>query len=98
MPRIYQNAQKYAVADFQQEIRRQQGHYDLMSVRALAGAMGIPPTTLNPKLKEPHRLTVEEVQKLVTAIQPDIGVMLTLLGYSNQVIKKFKEDKNGSDR
>lgn len=91
MPRIYQNTQKYVVADFQQEIRRQQGHYNLMSIRALAGAMGVPPTTLNPKIKEPSRLTVEELQKMVSVIQPDIGVMLTLLGYSNQAIKKFKE-------
>lgn len=91
MPRIYQNADKYAVADFQQEVRRQQGHYDLMSVRALAGAMGVPHTTLNPKLKEPKRLTVEELQKLVPVIHPDIGILLTLLGYSKQEIKRFKE-------
>ena len=91
MPRIYQNADKYAVADFQQDIRKQQGYYDLMSVRALAGAMGVPHTTLNPKLKEPKRLTVEELQKLVPVIHPDIGILLTLLGYSKQEIKRFKE-------
>lgn len=94
MPRVHINAEKYAVADFQKEIRRQQGHYDLMSVRALAGAIGLPHTTLNPKLKEPHKLTVDDLRKIVPVIHPNIGVLLTLLGYSRQEIKKFKEETN----
>lgn len=91
MPRINQNAEKYAVADFQQEIRKQQGTYNVMSVRSLADLAGIPHTTLNPKLHDPNKLLVSDIRKLVKAIQPDIGIMLTLLGYSNQAIKKFKE-------
>ena len=94
MPRIHQNAQKYAVADFQKDVRRQQGVYNLMSVRSLAGAAGIPHTTLNPKLKEPGRLTVEDIQKLVAVIHPNIEILLTLLGYSRQEIKRFKEASN----
>lgn len=94
MPRIIQNAEKYAVADFQQEIRRRQGHHNVMSVRSLADFVGIPHTTLNPKLHEPDRLLVSEVRKLVKAIHPDIGILLVLLGYSKQEIKKFKEDKH----
>ena len=92
MPRIYQYADKYAVADFQQEIRKQQGHYNLMSARSLAGAVGIPHTTLTPKLHEPDRLTVRDLQKLIRAIHPDPGSLLVLLGYSKQEIKKFKEE------
>lgn len=42
MPRIAQNAEKYAVADFQKEIRKQQGAYNVMSVRSLAAFVGIP--------------------------------------------------------
>lgn len=91
MPRIAQNADKYAVADFQQEIRRQQGAYNVMSVRSLATLVGIPHTTLNPKLQNPDKLLVSDIRKLVKAIQPDIGILLILLGYSKQEIKKFKE-------
>ena len=92
MPRIYQNADKYAVADFQQEIRKQQGRYNLMSARSLAGAVGIPHTTLTPKLHEPSKLTVADLQKLVPAIHPDPVILLGLLGYSRQEIKRFKEE------
>jgi len=95
VPRIYQNADKYAVAGFQQEIRKQQGQYNLMSVRSLAGAVGIPHTTLTPKLHEPHKLTIGDLQKLIKTIHPDPGILLILLGYSKQEIKKYKEDNNG---
>ncbi len=97
MPRIRQKMEEYAVADFQQEIRRQQGHHDLMSVRALARAMGVPHTTLNSKLKEPHKLTVEEIQKLVPVLHPDIGILLTLLGYSKQEVKKYLKSCSKDD-
>lgn len=94
MPRIHQNAEKYAVADFQQEIRKQQGAHNVMSVRSLATLAGIPHTTLSPKLKEPDKLLVSDIRKLVRAIQPDIGILLALMGYSKQDIKKYKEDKS----
>ena len=93
MPRIHQNAEKYAVADFQQEIRKQQGAYNVMSVRSLADLAGIPHSTLYPKLSDPNKLLVSDVRKLVKAIQPDIGILLGLMGYSKQDIKKFKEEK-----
>ena len=91
MPRIHQNAERYASEDFRREIRARQGFHDLMSVRALARATGIPHSTLNPWLHEPERITVEAFQKLVPVIHPDPGVVLTLLGYTRQEIKKFKE-------
>lgn len=91
MPRISQYAEKYAVEDFQRELRRQQGHYDLMSVRSLAEKAGIPPSTLNPKIHDPDKLLVAELRKLIRTVHPDIGAVLPLLGYSNQEIKNFKE-------
>lgn len=94
MPRLTQNAEKYAVADFQQEIRRRQGHHNVMSVRSLAALAGIPHTTLNPKLHDPDKLLVSDIRKLVKTIHPDIGILLSLLGYSKQEIKKFKEKAN----
>ena len=95
MPRIYQKADQYVVADFQQEIRRRQGHHNLMSVRSLAEEVGIPQSTLNPKIHDPDRFLLVELRKLIKTIHPDIGIVLTLLGYSKQEIKKFKEVNNG---
>lgn len=93
MPRIKQNAEKYAAADFLKEVRRQQGEYNVMSVRALAELVGIPNSTLHPKLQDPDKLLVADIRKLVKAIRPDIGIVLELLGYSSKDIKNFKEDK-----
>lgn len=93
MPRIHQNAEKYAVSDFQTEIRKKQGEHDLMSVRALADKAGIPQSTLNPKIRDPDKLLVSELRKLIRTIHPDIRVVLVLLGYSTQEIKRFSERK-----
>ena len=65
-----------------------------MSVRSLADLAGIPHSTLYHKLSDPNKLLVSDVRKLVKAIQPDIGILLGLMGYSKQDIKKFKEDKS----
>lgn len=91
MPRIRQYDEKYAKADFQTEIRRQQGHYNLMSCRSLSHAVGIPHSTLNPKLNDPTKLTVEDFQKLVPVLHPDPAPVLALLGFSKKEIQNFKE-------
>lgn len=90
MPRIHQNAEKYAREDFQREIRRQQGYYDLMSQRALADASGIPRSTLWAKLNDPDKLEVAELRKLVKTICPDPLILLALVGYTKQDIKRVK--------
>lgn len=91
MPRLKQNAEKYAMEGFQTEIRKKQGEYDLMSVRALAREIGIPHTTLGPKLKEPDKLEVADLRKIVTTIDPDPGVVLALLGYDRKAIRRFQQ-------
>ena len=92
MPRIRQNEEQYAVEDFRKEIRSKQGYYGLMSVRSLAAEMDISHATLNPKINDPLKLGVPDLRKLIQTLHPDIGVVLSLLGYSRQEIKKFKED------
>lgn len=98
MPRIYQNEDRYLVEDFQKELRRKQGEYNLMSIRALAGETGIPQSTLNPKIHDPGKLLLSELRKLIRTLHPEIGVILALLGYSRQEIKKFKEAAHGKPR
>lgn len=90
MPRINQKAEEYARADFQREIRSRQGFYDLMSLRALSEATGIPHSTLWAKLKDPDKLEVADLRKLVKVICPDPVILLALLGYSKQDIRRVK--------
>lgn len=91
MPKLRQYADKYAREEFQAEIRRKQGEHDLMSVRALSREVGIPPTTLGPKLKDPDKLEVADLRKIVTAITPDPAAILGLLGYDSKAIRKFMQ-------
>lgn len=95
MPRIYQYEDRYVIEDFQKEIRRKQGEYNLMSVRSLADQIGIPQSTLNPKIHQPGKLLISELRKLIQTLHPEIEVVLMLLGYSKKEIKKFKEANNG---
>lgn len=91
MPRIPQNAEKYAKEDFQREIRSRQGYYDLMTYRALGAAADIPYGTLWSKLKDPDKLEVAELRKLVKTLCPDPMIMLALLGYSKQDLKRVRK-------
>ena len=91
MPRITQNSEKYAKEDFQKEIRSKQGYHDLMSQRALADAAGIPHSTLWAKLKDPDKLEVADLRKLVKTICPDPLILLALVGYSKQDMKRVRK-------
>lgn len=95
MPRIRQYEEKYLKTDFQTEIRRQQGCYNLMSCRSLSKAVGIPHSTLNSKLNDPSKLTVEDFQKLVPVLHPDPAPVLAFLGFSKKEIQNFKEGARG---
>lgn len=91
MPKIRQNADRYAADGFRKEVRIKQGENDLMSKTALAEEADLPRTTLTKRLADPDSMTFGEFKKLNLAIHPDIGVVLTLLGYSSKEIKKFRE-------
>ena len=96
MPRIRQNEEQYAAEDFRKEVRSRQGYYGLISVRSLAAEIDMAHTTLNSKLNDPMKLGVLDLKKLIHALHLDIGIVLSLLGYSRQEIKKFKEDNHES--
>lgn len=91
MPRIAQNAEKYAKEDFQREVRSRQGYHNLISLRALGDASGIPHSTLWAKLKDPDKLEVADLRKLVKTICPDPIVLLTLVGYSKQDLRRVRK-------
>ena len=88
MPRIRQEADRYAREDLPEAVRKQQGVYDVMSVRALSSVVGIPLATLSRKLKDPDKLEVADLRRLVRAIQPDPRVILALIGYDSKTIRR----------
>ena len=94
MPRIRQRSAEYAEEDFITNIRCCQGQQNLMSVRSLAEAAGMPHTTLNQKLKDPERFTVADFRNLIPVLHPDPVTVLTLLGYSTAELKKLRSMEN----
>ena len=90
MPRIRQNAERYADEDFRREVKCRQGYYDLMSMQALADATGIPRTTLTKRMSAPESMTVAEIRKIVASIHPDPSIILALFGYKVKEINRFK--------
>lgn len=92
MPRIRQNATKYADEDFRKELRRQQGVYNLMSTRALGKDLGIHHSTLHRKIEEPEKLSVDDLRKLIDGLKLNPAVILGLLGYKSKEIKKSLEE------
>lgn len=91
MPKISQLRDKYATQDLLREIRTGQGAADLMNVRALSGACGVPYATLLRRLQNPEDFTLGEIRKLVSALPLHPFVLLAFIGYSKKDIKKYTE-------
>ena len=98
MPRIHQYDDRYAVEDFQREIRCRQGYYDLMTIQAVADVVGIPRSTLHTKLRDPETLGVEDLRKLIPVLHPDPRAVLALLGYTKKEINQFCKGESNNAR
>ena len=91
MPRIKQLYPKYANEDFIKELRRKMVDYNYTSFKHVAEAMQVAPRTLYRRVEKPDMFSVSDFRKLIPLLHPDPGIVLTLLGYSKQDIKRFKE-------
>lgn len=94
MPRIRQYAQDYARQDFLNEIRERQGSLNLMDVKSLSGASGIPYQILLRRLKNPDDLTLGETRKLCESIRLNPIVLMNYLGFPTGALKKLIEKSN----
>ena len=95
MPRLRVNSAIYAENDFRKEMyRRMTDRYDTVSIRALARESGISHSSLNNHLRHNIvNLDVGVLQKIVPLLKPDPTVVLKLLGYTGEDIRKFKNKK-----
>ena len=93
MPRIRQYSATYDEEDFRKDLfRRLADRYGEVSIRKLADEAGVSQATLNSKIRHSAKnLDVLEFRLIVPIIQPDPGILLKLLGYTPQQIKRFKE-------
>ena len=80
MPRIRQNAEKYADSDFLKEVRVRMVYQNIQHDQDLAVMSGIPNSTLAAKLKAPEKFTVGQLRKIIQTVNPDPEIVLRFLG------------------
>ena len=80
MPRIRQNAAKYAVDDFRKALKTALVNCD-MKQRDLAVETGIPESTVSERMRDPSKLTLGQMQEIVKATQIEPEAVLKFLGY-----------------
>ena len=83
-----QNARK----NFLLEIEGRCGFVGLKTNEALGDAIGVTGNTVGNFKKDPGRIRMDVMQKLVKALKLDPGVVLSYLGYSEQEKRKFAKE------
>lgn len=83
-----QNARK----NFLLEIEGRCGFAGLKTNEALGDAIGVTGNTVGNFKKDPGRIRMDVMQKLVKALKLDPGVVLSYLGYSEQEKRKFAKE------
>lgn len=91
-PKLEHQRQLAAVDDFQREIQCRciwAGSPADATTRHFAKVAGISEASGYNYIKDPSQIRVKALQKVVKTLRPDIGVVLRLLGYTNQDIKSY---------
>lgn len=89
MPRIRQLASQYADKDFWTEIDRQSGAMGLKSNAKIGKAVDVTGGSIGNYRKEPERIQVRTIRKIVEVFKPNIEVLLRFFGYSKKDIERF---------
>ena len=91
MPRIRQLADQYADKDFWTEIDRQSGAMGLKSNAKIGKAVDVTGACIGNYRKEPDKIQVRTMRKIVEVLKPNIPVLLRFLGYSEKEIRRFAQ-------
>ncbi len=91
MPRIRQKADDYAIKDYMGEIKAQSARLGYDTHESLGRAVGLSRPTISKYLKDPL-LYLGTLRNLVQTLKLDPIIVLKVIGYSNNDIKKLKKD------
>lgn len=92
MPRIRQYADKYAQDDFLKEIDSRCVWAGFRTNEDLGSAVGVSNDTVRNYKKDPGRIRLDVLRKMVQKLKLDPGIVLRFIGYSNQDIRKFAKE------
>lgn len=92
MPRIRQNEAQYLIKDFWAELDGQSGRQGLRSNAALGAAIGMSGQMIGRYRKDPGPMKLETIQKFIKLLNPNIRIILKMLGYTEKQIRKFAKE------
>lgn len=92
MPKIRQYADKYAQDDFLKELGSRCVWAGFQTNEDLGKAIGTCGASVGNYKKDPGRIRLDTMQKMVKTLKLDPGVVLRFLGYSSQDIRKFAKE------
>ena len=86
MPRTKLGSTQYAAEDFRREVHARMSYCGL-SQGDLARKVGMDPSTLSRRLKDPRRLTLGELEGLHRVLRLDLAAVLPLVGASRKELR-----------
>ena len=86
MPRTKLAAAQYAISDFQREVRVKMAYYSLTQ-KDLAHEIGLDPSALSRRLKDPKKITLAELESLHRILHLDLAVLLPMFGASKKELR-----------
>lgn len=89
MPRIRQNADKYAAADLVGELAAQMSRAGLTQ-EELGGMIGLSQPTVSKYLRYPGIMPMEVFRQMVAVLNPDPVICLTFLKFGKKAIKSLE--------
>lgn len=92
MPKLRQLEGQYNERDFLREIEARSAWHGLSTNEQLAKKLGTSGMTVGNYKKDPSKIRLETMQKMVKALDPDIRVVLKYLGYTDKQIKNFAKE------
>ena len=92
MPRLRQNAERDAMADFMGELNAQLARFGYDTQRSLAPVLGVCQATAGNYIRNPETIPFGVLRAIVKAVKPDPGILLKALGYTTQDIKKLAKE------
>ena len=90
MPRLRQNAERDAMADFMGELNAQRARFGYDTQRSLAPVIGVCQATAGNYIPNPENIPFGVLRKLVKVLKPDPVLLLKAMGYTTTDIQKIE--------
>lgn len=92
MPKLRQNEEQDTMKTFTKEIRKQGIEYGIETQEDLGNLLNIAQSTAGSYLQDPGRIRLKTLRDMVKKLRLDPFMMLKVLGYSKQDIRKVAKE------